>query len=143
MGGEADRDKKPGWEQVERKGFIVKKGLIGTLVLGLLVVAAFSGPALATHCDTGRFCAFDGTSYGHPQLLSSAAAAGTDTVNVSDNQTSSAKNRTGNRWCGVQSGGWPDQTIFVFAPNSWYSTIGTASNKIDHFYVRSSSNQCD
>ena len=124
----------------------MKKGLISSFVVALLAVGLVIGfglPAFATHCDTGRFCAFDLTSYGHPQLLSSAAPAGTDTVNVVDNDTSSAKNRTGNRWCGVESGGWPDQTVFVFAPNSWYSTIGSANNIIDHFYVRSSGNQCD
>lgn len=123
------------------KRVMSKLVIVTILAAATLVVAGL--PAGANHCDTGRFCAFDLQSFGHPQLVSSAAAAGTDTVDVADNQTSSAKNRTDNRWCGVESNGWPDQTIFRFAPHTWYETLGTAGNDIDHFYVKSSGNQCD
>ncbi len=116
---------------------LVVSGLVATASLAVAL------PAQADHCDVGRFCAYDLSSYGHPQLLSSGANAGTSMVDVTDNETTSAKNRTGDRWCGVESNGWPDQTVFSFANNTWYSTIGSANNIIDHFYVRASTNNCD
>lgn len=119
-----------------------KKRLTRLLVVsGLIATAsvAVAGPALAA-CDVGRFCAFNATDFGD-KILDSGAGAGSSFVDVADNLTSSAKNRTGNNWCGVESNGWPDQTIFAFANNTWYSTLGSANNEIDHFYVRSGA--CD
>lgn len=118
-----------------RTRLLVVSGLIATASV------AVAAPALAA-CDVGRFCAFNGTDY-VDKILDSGANAGDSFVDVADNLTSSAKNRSGNRWCGVESNGWPDQTVFAFAPNTWYSTLGSANNIIDHFYVRSSSNACD
>lgn len=119
-----------------------KKTYTRLLVLSALIATAsvaVAGPALAA-CDVGRFCAFNLTDYGD-KVLDSGAGAGSSFVDVADDVVSSAKNRTGNNWCGVESDGWPDQTIFAFANNTWYSTLGSDNNMIDHFYVRSGA--CD
>lgn len=116
----------------------------GTVVMVMmLALASMMVPALAKHCDSGRFCAFDLTNYQHPRLVNSGAPPGTDTVQVDNNRVASAKNRTGNRWCGVESEGWPDDTIWSFPPHTWYDTLGSRNNDIDHFYVRRSDQQCD
>lgn len=111
------------------------------LLIGLLVVGA-AAPALASDCNSGRFCAFDGTNYVHPKLLDSGAAAGTNNVDVADDLVSSGKNRTGNRWCAVNNGFPGDDTIWNFAPNTNVSTLGSQNNKTDHFYVRTSAQNC-
>ncbi|HYO61965.1 MAG TPA: peptidase inhibitor family I36 protein [Actinomycetota bacterium] len=114
---------------------LVLSGLIATTSV------AIAAPASAA-CDVGRFCAFDGQDY-VDKILDSGANAGTSFVDVADNQAASAKNRTGQRWCGVESNGWPDQTVFSFAQTTWYTTLGSANNTIDHFYVRGGTDNCD
>ena len=118
-----------------RTRLLVLSGLIASASLVSVV------PALAA-CDVGRFCAFDGQDY-VDKILDSGANAGSSFVDVADNQTASAKNRTGQRWCGVESNGWPDQTVFGFAQTTWYTTLGSANNLIDHFYVRGGTENCD
>lgn len=77
-------------------------------------------------------------------MLDSGAPVGTDTVQVANNSVSSVKNRTVNRWCGVQAEGWPDKTVLSVAPDSNVAVLpSSADNVIDHFYVRASTGKCD
>jgi hypothetical protein len=104
-------------------------------LLTLALVAGVTPSAWATDCNSGRFCAFDLESYVHPRLLDSGAGQGA-TVDVKNDDVSSAKNRTSNYWCG-RNEGFFDSTIFIFAPNTNNAALGSANNKIDYFWVRS------
>jgi hypothetical protein len=113
------------------------------LLLAIVVaVVGFAIPAHATHCGATLFCAFNGASYGHAQLLASGVEPPANNVDVADDLTSSAKNRSDDRWCAVNNGFPGDDTIFSFAPNTNYAVLGGANNLTDHFYVRTGTQQC-
>lgn len=102
------------------------------------VQAIGSGPASAAGgCAAGRFCAFNDNDY-RGLLLSSAAARGSNAVDVGDNLTSSGSNLTSNNWVGVtKRTGLPDQTVFTFAAGTDVPWVGAGANdRIDHFNVR-------
>lgn len=94
--------------------------------------------------DNGNFCAFRANNYQGKLPLDPGgeAPAGTDPVNVLDNATNSVINHTGNVWCGVDGAGAND-TILVVEPGKHKPNIGSLYNKIDWFYVRSTSEGCD
>ncbi len=120
------------------------RGLVVAGVAAIPLIAGLAAPAGAgTSCASGKFCAWANTSYGGTKLIASSAPAGSNPVGVADNDVESGKNRTGNFWCAVEAGGWPDRTIFSFGPDSNNTTLGSANNKTDHFYVRSSGQSCD
>lgn len=108
------------------------------MAFGALSVALAGPAAAATPCPGTNFCAYDGVDYGGGVLLNSVAGRGSNRVDVADDRVSSAVNRTGNRWEGVNvRRGWPDQVVFRFAPNTAVSWVGSGANdKIDHFNVR-------
>lgn len=112
-------------------------GVVMTLFLAVAFVVGLAGPALASDCGGGRFCAFTNSGYGHPKLLDSGAGLGSD-VDVQDDQTSSGKNLTGNYWCGMNAVFGPDIMEFAWAPNTNVFYVGNSHNdKIDYFRVRS------
>jgi|APIni6443716594_1056825.scaffolds.fasta_scaffold348798_2 hypothetical protein len=115
---------------------------VGATAIILSVVPLAVTASAAGTCLSGHFCAFSGISYSGTKLLDSTAPAGTNTVSVADNDVESGRNYTVNRWCAVEAEGWPDHTIFNFAPNSSASDMGSAKNKTEHFYVRSGSDGC-
>lgn len=110
--------------------------LVATLA-GVASIAFVQAPALAdSSCPSGYFCAWDGESYTGTKLLQSSASAGTDHITVANDRVSSVKNRTGNRWCGVNNGFPGDDTVLNVAPYTDLASLSSgANNKIDHFYV--------
>lgn len=121
---------------------IVSLGFAAALSLGALVATSGAASAAGT-CADGYFCAWSGSNYTGTKLISSRAPAGTDDIDVADDQVSSVQNRTGNRWCGVNNGFPGDDTVLSVAPRTNIGTLASsANNRIDHFYVRSGSQNC-
>jgi hypothetical protein len=129
----------------EKKGNdMIRRFVSLAAVLALTSVALVASPAsAASTCGSSKFCAWTGTSYGGTKLIESSAGAGSDHVDVANDQVSSVKNNTANYWCGVNNGFPSDSTVLSVAPRTNLASIGGANNKIDHFYVRSASQGCD
>jgi len=102
-------------------------------------------PAQA-HCgiqSSGHFCGYAETDYQSTQLIHSGAAAGSNEVDVANDDLESARNGSGNRWCGYTNVILqPPDLLFDFASHTGYKSIGTAANRIDWFNVRSMSVGC-
>jgi hypothetical protein len=103
---------------------------------GVASAMAPPGEAPTATCSShsGYFCAYRDSQFGGQLLISSAPAG--STVDVVDNQVSSAKNQTANYWCGMDSP--TGALVFSFAPYTNINYVGDPSNdKIDYFRVRS------
>ena len=119
----------------------MKRTIIATVMLGGLLATGISGSASAASgdnvCDTGEFCAFSASNYSG-WLLESSAGVGSNAVDVTNDLTSSYRNRSQNCWKGVTiRTGLPDQTVLnAFANTAQPTASATWNNKIDHLNVR-------
>lgn len=117
----------------------MKRVLATSSVVALVVLGGASAASAADHgsCTDSnkKFCAFDGSNY-ETQLTSFLPQSGY-TYSVTDNKTTSVANHnTSFSVCGVESSGWPDQTVLTVGPTQSISSLGSSSNnKIDHFYT--------
>lgn len=112
------------------------------IVAGLMIATVANGAHAAIGdgtCNTGEFCAYDGSGY-ETILLESKAAAGSNAVDVANDRVSSWKNTTTSCWQGITvRTGLPDQTVLnAYKNTSQTNPSDTWNNKIDHFDVRSS-----
>lgn len=125
------------------RGKLAAFGLSATLAVGL--VTATAGTALATHCNTLRMCGYDNRDYVHPQW---AYQGGTGTVYslttaTGRDQIESGKNRTSQKWCGVNEKLFGDATVAIWNATTNIRDIGSgARNMIDHFDIRAASGNC-
>ncbi|MEV6302855.1 peptidase inhibitor family I36 protein [Actinoplanes sp. NPDC051861] len=95
-----------------------------------------AGPAAAADtCASDHFCAYQHASY-RGKLVDSRAAGGA-TVDVANDQVTSAKNRRNMRWDGYNSRtGLPDTVVFRFQAQTNVPNVGSGANdKIDYFKV--------
>lgn len=114
--------------------------LMGALAVGAAIAVVPATPAAAADnfardCAANNFCAYDGSNYSVLKLLTSSYS-GTSKVDVADNKTASAANKTDNGWCGYEASGL-DRSIYSFAPHTGVTTLGGANDRIDYFRARS------
>jgi hypothetical protein len=89
----------------------------------------------ARDCAAGNFCAYDGSNYSVLKLLTSSYS-GSSNVDVANNRTASAANKTDNNWCGWNDGTITNTRLYNFAPHTGVTTLGSANDKIDFFRAR-------
>ena len=113
-------------------------------LMALVAIVGLSSPAAAdSDCTDGHFCAWEHANFGGPKLIDSTAQPGTDNIDIANDRVSSVKNLTGNRWCGVNNGFPGDDTVLSVAPGTRLENVGdNANDRIDHFYVRTGTQNC-
>lgn len=107
------------------------------LLVGAVPAMAVPNAVMAPlKCTNGYFCAWEHDNFEGRLYTKSRAGRGSQ-VDVADGKISSGSNATGNQWVGVNahSGGWDDD-VYKWAPYTEAGSIGSASDKIDHFDVR-------
>jgi hypothetical protein len=68
--------------------------------------------------------------------LLTSSYSGSSNVEVANNRTASAANKTDNSWCGWNDGTVINSRLYNFAPHTGVTTLGSANNKIDFFPAR-------
>jgi hypothetical protein len=124
------------------KRFALRSGILtGMLAAGAVITGVSATPAAAADnfardCAAGNFCAYDGGNYSVRKLLTSSYS-GSSKVDVANNLTASAANKTDNDWCGWNDGTLIDSVLYRFSPHTGVTTLGSANDKIDYFRARS------
>jgi len=114
---------------------VVTAGMIGALVVGGSVLTAVPATA-AGSCSSNRFCGFSSTNYNGSKIVNSAASSGT--VDVADNELSSAKNNRSKEWCAVNVEVGINIVRFRFGAHTANSTMAPYNDVTDFLWVKGS-----
>jgi len=113
----------------------------------LLIVPTESAQA-ATCNEANKFCGWKDAGYSNTRLIFDSSPAGSRSIFASQqDQMSSAKNFTNNKWCGVDQEAFaPDHTVISFGPGAQVPDLsvygGYVNDNIDYFDVVTSGGTC-
>jgi hypothetical protein len=111
------------------------------------VVAMVPSSAHASCDSENKFCGWKDSQYSNTRLIYDSSPAGSRQIFVSQqDQMSSGKNFTNNKWCGVNQVSFaPDYTLVAWSAGDMIANlqnIPNANDNIDYFDVTGNNTSC-